>query len=123
MTDKMPPLMNPVVAPPRPDRFSEMVRDIVSDRQSREDAHKAAIRAAVGFSPEEASPAGMRAAREACGMTLEEWAWALGYRLKHPSQYIWAMENGRQTITRQVANLARMFHVHGVPDEMKAPPK
>jgi hypothetical protein len=67
----------------------------------------------------------LKAAREECGLSLADWAYALGYR--HASrdaarQQAYEMEIGRKAITPQVARLAEMFRRHGVPDEWLAAP-
>jgi transcriptional regulator with XRE-family HTH domain len=66
------------------------------------------------------TPAELRAARISCGLSLADFAAALGYRStdkKNLRQQICDMEGGRKPITPQVARLAEMFRRHGVPKE------
>lgn len=66
------------------------------------------------------TPSEIKAVRESCGLSLADWAYALGYR--HTSreaarQQAYEMESGRKAITPQVARLAEMFRRYGVPKE------
>lgn len=66
----------------------------------------------------------LKAIREALGLSLADWAYALGYR--HASrdaarQQAYEMESGRKAITPQVARLAEMFRRYGVPPEWLQP--
>lgn len=66
----------------------------------------------------------LRAARESCGLSLADWAYALGYRHTNRDaarQQAYEMESGRKTITPQVARLAEMFRRHGVPKDWSSP--
>lgn len=70
------------------------------------------------------TPAKFKAARESCGLSLADWAVALGYRSadrKNLRQQICDMEGGRKPITPQVGRLAEMFRRHGVPKEWSRP--
>lgn len=74
------------------------------------------------------TPSKLKAARESCGLSLAEWAIALGYRSvdrKNMRQQICDMEWGvggeRKPITPQVSRLAEMFRRHGVPKEWSSP--
>lgn len=66
------------------------------------------------------TPADFRAARETTGLSLAEFAIALGYR-NHDRQglrqQVNDMEGGRKPITPQVGRLAEMFRRFGVPPE------
>lgn len=56
------------------------------------------------------TPADFKAAREACGLSLADWAYALGYRhakREKARQQAFEMECGRKPISPRIAERAR----------------
>ena len=66
------------------------------------------------------TPAKFRSVREAFGLSLADWARALGYQSKsrqNLTKQICDMESGRKPIPRSIARIVELFERFGIPED------